>query len=58
MNKKKNKITDSMVVPANGRPEEVKVGYRTIKIKFYMQWYIYFLSTKQTDHSKKMTRKN
>jgi len=34
MNKKKNKITDSMVVPANGRPEEVKVGYRNIKIKY------------------------
>ena len=34
MVKKKNKITESMVVPANGRPEEVKVGYRTIKIKY------------------------
>ena len=34
MNKKKNKITDNMVVPADGRPEEVKVGYRTIKIKY------------------------
>ena len=34
MVKKKNKITDNMVVPANGRPEEVKVGYRTIKIKY------------------------
>ena len=32
--KKKNKITDNMVVPADGRPEEVKVGYRTIKIKY------------------------
>ena len=30
----KKKITESMVVPANGRPEEVKVGYRTIKIKY------------------------
>ena len=30
---KKKRITESMVVPANGRPEEVKVGYRTIKIK-------------------------
>ena len=29
---KKVKITDSSIVPANGRPEEVKVGYRTIKI--------------------------
>ena len=27
-------------------------------MKFYMQWYIYFLSTKQTDHSKKTTQKN
>ena len=34
MAKKKNKITDTMIVPANGRPEEVKVGYRTIKIKY------------------------
>ena len=34
MKKDKKKITDSMVVPANGRPEEVKVGYRTIKIKY------------------------
>ena len=32
--KKKNKITDNMVVPADGRPEEVKVGYRTTKIKY------------------------
>ena len=34
--KKKKRITDQshMVVPANGRPEEVKVGYRTIKIKY------------------------
>jgi hypothetical protein len=32
--KDKRRITDSMVVPANGRPEEVKVGYRTIKIKY------------------------
>ena len=32
--KDKKRITDSMVVPANGRPEEVKVGYRTIKIKY------------------------
>ena len=34
MKKDKKKITDSMVVPANGRPDEVKVGYRTIKIKY------------------------
>ena len=34
MNRKKTKLKDSMVVPANGRPEEVKVGYRTIKIKY------------------------
>ena len=101
MAKKKKRITDSMVVPADGRPEQVKVGYRTIKIKyvrpdfimddmtdsygeyraergssmfkthwyrknvaiqrgmkFYMQWYISFLSTKRTDHSKKTTQKN
>ena len=32
--KDKNKITDSMIVPAKGRPEQVKVGYRTIKIKY------------------------
>ena len=32
MAKKKKRITDSMVVPADGRPEQVKVGYRTIKI--------------------------
>ena len=32
--KRKNKIKESMVVPANGRPEEVKVGYRNIKIKY------------------------
>ena len=32
--KDKTKITDSMVVPANGRPDEGKVGYRTIKIKY------------------------
>ena len=32
--KDKRRITDSMVVPANGRPEEVKVGYRTIRIKY------------------------
>ena len=31
---KKVKITDASIVPANGRPEEVKVGYRTIKIKY------------------------
>ena len=31
---KKVKITDSSIVPANGRLEEVKVGYRTIKIKY------------------------
>ena len=34
MAKKKKRITDSMVVPADGRPEQVKVGYRTIKIKY------------------------
>ena len=33
MTRKKTKLKDSMVMPANGRPEEVKVGYRTIKIK-------------------------
>ena len=32
--KESKKITDSMIVPANGRPDEVKVGYRTIKIKY------------------------
>ena len=101
MAKKKKRIIDSMVVPADGRPESVKVGYRTIKIKyvrpdfimddmtdsygeyraregviyvqdhwyrknvaiqrgmkFYMQWYIFFLSTKQTAHSKKTMQKN
>ena len=36
MKKDKKKITDSMVVPANGRPEQVKVGYRKIKIKEIM----------------------
>ena len=34
MAKKKNKITDTMIVPAKGRPTKVKVGYRTIKIKY------------------------
>ena len=34
MPKKKNKITDTMIVPAKGRPTKVKVGYRTIKIKY------------------------
>ena len=34
MTRKKPKLKDSMVVPADGRPEEVKVGYRTIKIKY------------------------
>ena len=31
---KKSKISSSSIVPADGRPEEVKVGYRTIKIKY------------------------
>ena len=31
---KKRRITDSMIVPAKGRPTQVKVGYRTIKIKY------------------------
>ena len=31
---KKKRITDSMIVPAKGRPTQVKVGYRTIKIKY------------------------
>ena len=34
MVKKKQKISDASIVPANGRPEEVKVGYKTIKIKY------------------------
>ena len=34
MTKKKQKISDASIVDANGRPEEVKVGYRTIKIKY------------------------
>ena len=32
--KVRQKISDASIVPANGRPEEVKVGYRTIKIKY------------------------
>ena len=34
MTKKKSKLSDASIVPANGRPTEVKVGYRTIKIKY------------------------
>ena len=34
MSRKKLKLSDASTVPANGRPEEVKVGYRTIKIKY------------------------
>ena len=34
MSRKKTNVSDNMIVPANGRPEEVKVGYRTIKIKY------------------------
>ncbi len=33
-NKASSKLKDSMIVPANGRPAEVKVGYRTIRIKY------------------------
>ena len=33
-NKASSKLKDSMVVPANGRPAEVKAGYRTIRIKY------------------------
>ena len=32
--KDKSRISDASIVPANGRPEEVTVGYRTIKIKY------------------------
>ena len=31
---KQNKLKDANEVPANGRPTKVKVGYRTIKIKY------------------------
>ena len=34
MTKKKSKLSDASIVPANGRPTQVKVGYRTIKIKY------------------------
>ena len=34
MSRKKTNIPDSSIMPAKGRPEEVKVGYRTIKIKY------------------------
>ena len=40
MVKKKQKISDASIVPANGRPEEVKVGYKTIKIKYVNPNYI------------------
>ena len=32
--KRKTRLSDANEVPANGRPTEVKVGYRTIKIKY------------------------
>ena len=32
--KNKTRISDASIVPAGDRPEEVKVGYRTIKIKY------------------------
>ena len=31
---KQNKLKDATEVPAKGRPTKVKVGYRTIKIKY------------------------
>ena len=34
MIRKKQTLTEAHEVPANGRPTEVKVGYRTIKIKY------------------------
>ena len=34
MIKKKQILTEAHEVPANGRPTEVKVGYRTLKIKY------------------------
>jgi len=34
MIRKKQILTEAHEVPANGRPTEVKVGYRTIKIKY------------------------
>ena len=34
MTKKKSKLSDASIVPANGSPTAVKVGYRTIKIKY------------------------
>ena len=40
MVKKKQKISEGSIVPANGRPEEVKVGYKTIKIKYLNQKFI------------------
>ena len=32
--KKKKKLENIHVVPANGRPTQVKVGYRTLKIEY------------------------
>ena len=32
--KRKTKLSEANEMPANGRPTEVKVGYRTIKIKY------------------------
>ena len=34
MIRKKQTLTEAHEVPANGRPTEVKVGYRNIKIKY------------------------
>ena len=34
MIKRKQILTEAHEVPANGRPTEVKVGYRTLKIKY------------------------
>jgi hypothetical protein len=34
MTRKKSRLSQAHEAPANGRPTEVKVGYRTIKIKY------------------------
>ncbi len=34
MMRKKQKLTEAHEVPADGRPTEVKVGYRTLRIKY------------------------